>query len=174
MNRTKLLAVTCGIGVACLALFAYVGIGLTQPVSAADEGAGALFQHGRSIAQLAAEGHERMGRLLRDLNLTPTQKTEVKQVIGSHKAEGIAQVRAIRDAHQKLEAATEGASPDQAAVRNASAEMAKAIEGAALLHAKVRAEVCAKLTPEQVKKLEGAKADMMKRLDQALDKASEQ
>lgn len=98
-----------------------------------------------------------IGRLITlrsELNLSDDQKAKMKAIVMSHKAE-IAAVakpivehkRAIRDAML----AKDGT--DEAAIRAATDAMAKPFGDAAVLAAKIRAEVRAVLTPDQMKKI---------------------
>ncbi|MGI8671511.1 MAG: Spy/CpxP family protein refolding chaperone [Luteitalea sp.] len=83
------------------------------------------------------------------LNLSDAQREQVRTVMESHRDEG----RAIGEkAHAALEALRKAtaASPDEGAVAQQSQALGAVIGEAALLRARVRSEIAAILTPEQL------------------------
>ena len=89
---------------------------------------------------------------LRALNLTETQRQQVKVAMESHTAEFEAQAKAMQTARQALHAVVTADAFDEAAIRLKSADVAVVEADGALLRAKVHAEVRALLTPEQQQK----------------------
>lgn len=92
---------------------------------------------------------------LRGLDLSDAQKEQVKSIMESHKAEFQAIGEKMRAAHDGLAQATQAETVDESAIRASTGAVASAMADEAILRAKVRAEVQAILTPEQ---LEQAKA----------------
>jgi Spy/CpxP family protein refolding chaperone len=97
-----------------------------------------------------------LGPIVRDL--TDAQREQVRGIMESHGDE-------FREAGEKMRAAREGMGAlidadtiDEAAIRAKSAEVATAEADAAILNAKVRAEMYGILTPEQLAKAKEMKA----------------
>ena len=91
-------------------------------------------------------GMQRMGQ---DLNLTDTQKQEIKQIREDARSTMKAMresMMANRDAMQKLDPADKGYT---AKVDKLAAEKGAIVEGMMKEHARVRSEISAILTPEQ-------------------------
>ena len=102
---------------------------------------------------------------LRALNLTETQREQVRATMESHKAEFEQQRDRQRTAHQALQAAVTSPSFDEAAVRQKAADVAAVEADGAVLHAKVYSEVWALLTPEQQQKAGELKAQAGQRAE---------
>jgi periplasmic protein CpxP/Spy len=88
-------------------------------------------------------------RSLRRLHLTDAQQAQIKGMLMGHRDELKAVARELATARGALRKASAADAPDEAAVRVAAATLADREARAALLRAKVRAEVLAVLTPEQ-------------------------
>jgi len=90
-----------------------------------------------------------MQRMAQDLNLTDTQKQEIKQIRDDARSTMKAMREAMmanRDAIQKLDPADNGYT---AKVDKLAAEKGALVEGMMKEHARVRSEISAILTPEQ-------------------------
>lgn len=102
---------------------------------------------------------------LQALNLTDAQREQVRTIMQGHRDEG----RTLGDkAHAALEAlrkATEG-TVDEAVVNQQGLALGAVIGEAALLRAKVRAEVFAILTPEQQAEANKLQAQRQQRMEQ--------
>ena len=103
---------------------------------------------------------------LRALDLTETQREQVKAAMESHKAEFEAQAGQDAAARQALHAAVTAETFDEAAIRQKSADVAAVEADGAVLRAKVHAEVWALLTPEQQAKAKALRAQMEERRGQ--------
>ena len=103
---------------------------------------------------------------LRALDLTEAQREQLKATMESHKAEFETQATKMLAAHKALHAVVTAESFDEAAIRQASAEVAIVDADGAVLRAKVQAEVWALLTPEQQAKAKAIEATMEQGLGQ--------
>lgn len=128
----------------------------------------------RPLGRMLRENVERLRSLKGQLNITGEQKEEIKKVLQSHRAEMVAVAKEVRAQHKKVVAAVQAEPSDEAAIRRATQEMAKALGDAAVLHAKVRREVRAKLTPEQREKADACQQEISTSVDRALDEAAKQ
>jgi len=89
---------------------------------------------------------------LRGLDLTEAQRGQVKSIMDSHQNEFRAIGEKQRAAREAMRELLDADVIDEGAIRAKSAEAASSEADAAILNAKVRAEVKEILTPEQVKK----------------------
>ena len=87
--------------------------------------------------------------LLRGLDLTETQKDQVKSITQSHADERKALGDRARTAHQALQAAITAESVDEALIRQRSADVAAVEADMAVAEARAHAEVWQILTSEQ-------------------------
>jgi len=147
-------------------------VGIRAARAAATEGKDARLQSpdvaGRPLANLFRGNVARFRQMLRGLDLSPEQRGEIKTILKSHREEIRTVVREVREQHQKVREAAQAEPLDEAAVRQAAEGMAKGIGDAAALHARIRREVMAKLTPEQIKKVEGFQKGVRESVDKAL------
>jgi protein CpxP len=104
------------------------------------------------------------GLALRELGLTDTQREQVKAVMESHRDEQQAIGDRMQTARKALHDAIAADTFDEAAVRAAGAEVGAVEADAAVLQAKIRAEVIALLTPEQVKKAKELRSEIENRM----------
>jgi Spy/CpxP family protein refolding chaperone len=104
------------------------------------------------------------GLPLRELELTDTQREQVKAVLESHRDDQKAIGDRMRTAREALQDAIAADTLDEAAIRAAAAQVGAVEADAAVLQAKVRAEVVALLTPEQVKKAKELRTEMENRV----------
>ncbi|MFB3855581.1 MAG: Spy/CpxP family protein refolding chaperone [Vicinamibacterales bacterium] len=106
-------------------------------------------------------------RLARQLELTETQRAEIRTVMESHRTEARALAEKGQPIRQQLHDAV--VSNNTAAIDSLARELGQLQAENAKLRAKVRAEVLSKLTPDQVEKLRTIEAQVqqrMKRLQQ--------
>jgi Spy/CpxP family protein refolding chaperone len=147
MQKTKLAAVVAALGVA-------VGLGTAvsaQPRGPADGGHRGM--HG---------GFPGLGQL----GLSDDQRQEVRRIMELHKAERQALEQRLREARRAQSEAVTAVPVDEGAVRARSAELAKVEADAAVLRAKVHAEVYNVLTPEQQEKAKALRAEREARREQ--------
>jgi Spy/CpxP family protein refolding chaperone len=123
---------------------------------------------GRPLAKLFRENAGRFREMLRGLGLSAEQRQEIRTILKSHREEIRTIAREVREQHQKVREAAQADPLNEAAVRQAAEGMAKGIGDAAVLHAKIRREVMAKLTPEQIKKVESFRNSVHDSVDKAL------
>lgn len=89
----------------------------------------------------------------RQLDLTDDQKTQLKSIADSHRAELQAAGQKIGTAREGMRALVEGDQINESAIRAKSAEIAAAEADLLILNAKVRQESMQVLTSEQLQKL---------------------
>lgn len=101
---------------------------------------------------------------LRALNLSDTQREQIKAVMDAHKGEFDAQMQKAGPARKALNDAVMSESFNEATVRQKAADLATAEADGAVLRAKVFSEVWALLTPEQQTKARELKAQTAQRI----------
>jgi protein CpxP len=89
---------------------------------------------------------------LRGLDLTEAQQGQVKSIMESHQNEFRAAGEKIGAAREAMRTLLEAETIDESAIRAKSADVAAAEADIAILNAKVRSEIFAILTPEQLQK----------------------
>ncbi len=110
---------------------------------------------------------------LRALDLSETQREQVKATMDSHKAEFEAQVERLRTARKALHDSMTAETFDEAAIRQTSAEVAVIEADGAVLQAKVHGEVWALLTPEQQQKARQLRTQMAQRVGQMRERVEQ-
>jgi protein CpxP len=105
------------------------------------------------------------GLPLRELELTDTQREQVKAVMESHRDEQKAIGDRMQPARKALHDAIAADTLDETAIRAAAAQVGAIEADAAVLQAKIRAEIVALLTPEQVKKAKELRTEMENRIE---------
>lgn len=110
---------------------------------------------------------------LRALDLTATQREQVKAAMESHKVELETQAKAMQTARQALHAVVTTDTFDEAAIRLKSADVAVVEADGAVLRAKVHAEVWALLTPEQQQKAKTLQAEREARRGQVRERGEQ-
>lgn len=104
------------------------------------------------------------GRLARTLDLSSDQKAQIKSVLRSHAAEIEAQMSAGATARRSLHDAIKAQPMDEAAIRARAAEVGAVHADAAVLFAKIRAEILPILTADQQQKLQSLDERMRSRV----------
>jgi Spy/CpxP family protein refolding chaperone len=170
-----LFAVVVSMGLIGVALSAQMGPGSSQgapphgpggPGMHGPGGPGMMGHRGGMMGGPGGPGgtFAMMGRALRELNLTDEQREKVHAVMTSHQDEFKAVGERLRTAREELHAVVTSGAADEAAIR-AKAEAVGAVEAdAAVLHAKVHAEVWALLTLEQQQKAKELRSTMEQRM----------
>jgi protein CpxP len=100
---------------------------------------------------------------LRGIELSDTQREQIRSIMESHRGEFDTTGTKLREAHRAFAQAVEAASVDESAIRAASGGVAAAMADEAILRAKVRADVHATLTPEQLEQLKQRRDELEKR-----------
>ena len=160
------------------------GVAVAQPVGA--EGPGKPGGPGKGFG---AGGPERGGRMgmagplggllalhpdlpLSALNLTESQREQVRTILQSHRDEGRALTEKAQTSLQALRKATEGTVDEGAAAQQGQA-VGAVIAEAAVLRARVRSEVLAILTPEQQAEAAKIQAEREARMQQFRQKVGQ-
>jgi len=109
---------------------------------------------------------------LRGLDLTDAQREQVRSIMESHREEARAVAERSRTAMEALEAATQSGT-DEAAIRQQGEALGVALGEAAVLRARVRAEVWGVLTAEQQARAEQLKAEREARMKERRERAQQ-
>jgi Spy/CpxP family protein refolding chaperone len=127
-------------------------------VAAASILAGGVWAGRMAAGPLGGGRHasaERMFNRLADrLDLSDSQRDQVRAVLRGHKDSILAQVQALRAAHQDLRQAVSASSFDENAIRGKAALLGSVEADAAVLRAQIRAEILPILNDDQKQKLE--------------------
>ncbi len=98
---------------------------------------------------------ERMFNRIADrLDLSESQRDQVKAVLREHKDTIVSQIQAVRRARQDLRQAVSASPFDENAIRGKASGLAQVEGDCAVLHAQIRAEILPILNDEQKQKLE--------------------
>lgn len=134
-------------------------------------GPGGGFRQGRGIGR---GGGGPLGpmvmRGLRELDLTEDQRGQLKGVMDSHKAEFKAIGERMMAAREALGDLVTSDAADETAIRAKAAAIAVVEGDAAVLRARVRAEVFALLTPEQQEKAKAMRGQAKGRIKQIVSR----
>lgn len=117
-----------------------------------------------------------VGRLLTlksQMNLSPSQREQVRAAVESHRAEIAAVAKELVARHRAVQAQVMAEKSDEQGIRAATAEMGKSLGDAAVLAARIRAEVAPLLTEPQKKLLERFHADTQEAVDQWLSEIAQ-
>ena len=126
-------------------------------------------KHGRHHEQCGHWGHHEW-QMFKGLNLTSTQKEQMKNIMKGHHKEFMEGKIAVLQARQNLMVTTTSGTFDQSAVQKAAGDMSGAREKMAILHAKVFSEVMPILTPDQQAVVQGKLAKSKIRIQGVITK----
>jgi len=149
-------------------------VGMRAALGAAEEAVTPklpAFLAERPLGKMLAGGLHRLRQLHDELEVTPQQREQIKAVLQAHRGEIVEVAREIRDEHRELRSVVEAEPVDEAAIREAAADLGEALGDAAVLQARIRSEAITALTPEQVAKLEACRREFDAHVDRALDAA---
>ena len=104
------------------------------------------------------------GLPMRELDLTDAQREQVRTIMESHRDQQKAIGDRMQAARKALHDAIAAETIDEGAIRGAAADIGTIEADAAVLQAKIRGEVFALLTPEQVKKAKELRSEMENRM----------
>lgn len=93
------------------------------------------------------------GRIADRLDLSESQRDQVKDVLRTRKDAIVGEIEAVRTARLALRQAIEAQPFDESAVRARAADLGKAQGDAAVLHAEIRGQILTILNDEQKEKL---------------------
>ncbi|MEI7766607.1 MAG: Spy/CpxP family protein refolding chaperone [Phycisphaerae bacterium] len=100
-----------------------------------------------------------------ELNLSAEQRTQLKDIMRSHKEQLVTTVNAVVEKRRALRDLVLAGKADDAALRAAATELGKVVGDAAVLASNIHGEMAKVLTPEQLEKIQKFRADK----DQAVD-----
>jgi protein CpxP len=127
-------------------------------------------EHPRGFGRgFAGDSFHGLGRL----DLTDTQRDQIRGVRQRHQAELQAAADRLRKAHDSQREAIDAIPVDEARIRTTSAAMAEAQADMAVLRARIHSEVWALLTPEQQSKAKELRAERAERMKQRLQRMQE-
>ena len=104
---------------------------------------------------------------LRQLELSDTQREQIRTISQSHRDEMRQIAERTREAQRALDAATDGSAVNEADIRARSTALAAALGDGAILRAKINAEIIGVLTAEQQQKLTELRAQREQRRNAA-------
>jgi Spy/CpxP family protein refolding chaperone len=107
-----------------------------------------------------------LGPALQRAQVTDEQQQQIKSIIDSHREEFRAIGERMKTVHQGMRAVIEADTIDENAIRAKVAEAAVVEADQVVLGARVRAEVMAILTPEQLQSVKAFRAEMEQRMKQ--------
>jgi len=133
------------------ALVGVVGTGMigAAPLDSAAPGVGQWRLPDTPLGRMISGNLGRLLVLRSELNVTPEQKAEVRQIVASHRQEIVATVQSVRAKRVALRDAVLAQEADEAAIRSAADELGDAIGEAAVKAAKLKAQLAPVLNAEQ-------------------------
>ncbi len=103
---------------------------------------------------------------LRQLGLSDSQRAQIKTIMQSHKTDMQAIGERVRTAHKALQNAIDQVPVNEGLIRERAADVAKVQADAAVLRARVHAEVFQVLTPDQQAKAKDLRQQAEQRMQQ--------
>jgi len=125
---------------------------------------GRMMMRGRMMPGCPMMGRGMM--LARKLEMTPEQRTQVSEIFKAHAEEFKTLMKPVLENRRALVEAVMAETTDENAIRQTSKALGDAIGDAALLGARVRAEVAEVLTPEQRSKIHEFRAMRKERMEE--------
>ena len=107
------------------------------------------------------------------LDLSDSQRDQIKGVLKTHKDSILQDIRAVRSARQALRAAIDAVPADESAIREKAAELGNAEGEAAVLRAQLKAEILPVLNDEQKDRLASFRSHVEGRGDRVETSVSE-
>lgn len=139
--------------------------------------AAALVATGLAVTTADAQRRERGPRhsgfgerAFAQLNLTDTQREQIRDVRQRHQPELTEARTRLRTAHEAHRAAAEALPVDEAKIRATSQALSEAQADMAVLRARVHGEVWTLLTPEQQAKAKELRAERQERMKERRDR----
>ncbi len=119
--------------------------------------AGGLFAGRLAAGPLGGGRHfsaERIfARVADRLDLSDSQRGQIKDVLRTHRDAIVAGIRAVRDARHALRDAIDAVPAEEATIRDRAAQLGRAEGDAAVLRAQIKAEILPILNDDQKEKL---------------------
>lgn len=164
MKKSRWFTVVCGAALAVTVL----GIVGSSGQSAQALGKGQFG--GRPMIKEAAETLGRFLILRSQLNVTPEQQANIRDIVQSHSSEIAPVAKKIVEKNRALRKEVFAEKPDDAAIRAAADQLGKAIGDAAVLAAGIRGETRKVMTPEQIEKIEKFRVYKDRAVDSLLER----
>jgi Spy/CpxP family protein refolding chaperone len=139
------------------------GSGLAAPGSLGDD-----VPEARPLRMLASGQFGRLLALRSELDITVEQRTQIRDIVKSHRPELTAALRPVVEKRRALRDATLAEGANEAAIQAAAVELGKAIGDAAKVGSKIKAEVHKVLTPEQREKISQFRGEAQAAVDKFL------
>jgi periplasmic protein CpxP/Spy len=122
----------------------------------------------RPLRMLVSGQFGRLLTLRSELGITTDQREQIRGIVKSHRQELATALKPVAEKRRALRDATLAENPDDAAIHAAADELGKAIGDAAVVGAKIKAEVHQVLTPEQRNKVSEFRHDTETAVDKFL------
>ncbi len=151
------------------ALASMIGVAAVGAPAFMGYGAGRLAN--TPLGKLVTGNLGRLMVLRSEVNLTDGQRDKIRGVVVAHKAEIVAEAKAISMHRRALRNAVLSEKPDEAAIRAAAESLGREIGNAAVLAAKVKGEVAPVLSAEQKELIRKCIADCEKAADRFFEDA---
>jgi Spy/CpxP family protein refolding chaperone len=138
--------------------FGMIGTCLLATVLAGGAGVSGLAANGplgddepeaRPLRMLVSGQFGRLLALRSELDVTAEQRTQIREIVKSHRQELATVLKPVAEKRRALRNATLAEHPNEATIHAADDELGKAIGDAAVVGATIKAEVHHVLTPEQ-------------------------
>jgi len=142
------------------------GLGLALFASAAPSSDGS----GAGGGSIRSRIIEKLRGLRSDLNLTDTQRGEIKKILVSHRDEIRNQWQSGKTAREGMREAVTAHGADSAESKAAAAHIGESARDRALLVARIATEIKPLLTADQVSKLQSTRTDIEGMIDEAASK----
>lgn len=130
------------------------------------------FEEARPLRMFLSGQFGRLLQLRSELDLSDEQRTEIREIVKSHKSEIAAAMKPVVEKRRALREATLAETPNEQAIRTAAADLGKALGDVAVVGAKIKAEVREVLTPEQREKIKSHRTEADAAVDQFIDEAA--
>jgi Spy/CpxP family protein refolding chaperone len=147
--------------------------GLGQRVLAAPGPAGDELPAARPAGMLLSGQLGRLLELRSELDLTADQRSQIREIVKSHRQELSSVIKPVVEKRRALRDATLAENASEAAIHTAADELGKAIGDAAVVGSKIKVEVRQVLTPEQQEKISQFRGESQSAVDKFLDKMSD-
>ena len=155
-----------GVGVVGLALIGVMAVALPQGAAAVQQ-EGPLGARG-ALLNCLRDNVAKALTVWKDLNLTPEQKLAIANILKGHRDEIVAAIKNVHGKRRALTSAVRANEVNEQAIRAAAQNLGTAIGDAAVLRAKIRKEVRAVLTPEQLGKVDAVTAEIEQNVDETV------
>jgi periplasmic protein CpxP/Spy len=156
----------------CL-LAAALACGLGQTGYAAPGPLGDEMPEARPVRMFLSGQLGRLLELRSELDLTADQRSQIREIVKSHRQEIADAIRPMVEKRRALRDATLAENANEATIRAAADELGKAIGDAAVVGSHVKAEIHKVLTPEQQEKISHFRGESQSAVDKFLDKMSD-